>query len=78
MSEIDFYFATRDDCLQRMVPSDLRAIISERDKLREEKNELLKALDEVTDFWCVGAEAPSPEELEPYVKIIAKAKGEQG
>jgi len=40
--------------------------------------DLLKALDEVTDFWYAGAEAPSPEELEPYIKLIARARGEQG
>jgi len=39
--------------------------------------DLLKALDEVTDFWYAGAEPPSPEELKPYIKLIAKAKGEQ-
>ncbi|HBO4448882.1 TPA: hypothetical protein L4U50_003482 [Pseudomonas aeruginosa] len=33
MSEkIDMEFARRDDCLERMVPSDLRLLISERDK----------------------------------------------
>lgn len=33
--EITFDFATRDDCLERMVPSDLRMLIAERDQLRE-------------------------------------------
>lgn len=33
---IDFEFATRDDCLDRMVPSDLRALVSERDRLQAE------------------------------------------
>lgn len=28
---IDFGFATRDDCLERMVPSDLRQLVCERD-----------------------------------------------
>jgi len=39
--------------------------------------DLLKALDEVLDFWFAADGAVSPEELEPYIKIIAKAKGEQ-
>jgi hypothetical protein len=32
---IDFNFATKDDCLDKMVPSDLRQLVRERDKLRE-------------------------------------------
>ena len=32
--KIDFAFACRDDCLDRMVPSDLRALVKERDALR--------------------------------------------
>ena len=32
--KIDFAFACRDDCLERMVPSDLRALVRERDDLR--------------------------------------------
>jgi len=29
--KIDFAFACRDDCLERMVPSDLRMLVGERD-----------------------------------------------
>ncbi len=37
MSEkIDMEFARRDDCLERMVPSDLRLLIGERDKAETE------------------------------------------
>lgn len=32
--DITFDFACQDDCLDRMVPSDLRALIRERDDLR--------------------------------------------
>jgi hypothetical protein len=35
MTDIDFDFACRDDCLDRMVPSDLRTLVAERDRLRE-------------------------------------------
>ena len=74
MSEIDFEFATKDDCLQKMVPSDLRVIISERDKLREEKVELLEMLEscakslEYHQRWVLADSAWA---------VIAKAKGEQ-
>jgi len=30
---IDFEFACRDDCLEHMIPSDLRQSVSERDQL---------------------------------------------
>jgi len=35
MSNITFDFACRDDCLDKMVPSDLRELVSERDRLLE-------------------------------------------
>ena len=38
--EITFEFATHDDCLDKMVPSDLRIIVSERDQLRARNAEL--------------------------------------
>ncbi len=58
MSEkIDMEFARRDDCLERMVPSDLRLLISERDKaeaeaqaLREEVEKAQNAL-AFTEQW---------------------------
>lgn len=34
-NEISFELATQDDCLEKMVPSDLRQIIAERDQLRK-------------------------------------------
>ena len=39
--EITFEFACRDDCLGKMVPSDLRQVVAERDRLRE-RNEALE------------------------------------
>jgi hypothetical protein len=39
--EITYKFATRDDCLDCMVPSDLREVVVERDKLRDLVDELL-------------------------------------
>ncbi len=34
VKHIDFEFATQDDCLENMQPSDLRALVSERDYFR--------------------------------------------
>ncbi|MGD8148102.1 hypothetical protein ACP9NB_31205 [Pseudomonas aeruginosa] len=45
MSEkIDMEFARRDDCLERMVPSDLRLLIGERDKAEAEAQALREEL----------------------------------
>ena len=45
MNEITFEFACRDDCLDKMVPSDLRQLVAERDSLRARlaENEALQA-----------------------------------
>ena len=59
------------------MPASAKEIGKAIDAVIGEHYELLAALDEVTDFWYAGAEAPSPEELEPYIKIIDKAKGDQ-
>jgi len=40
MSDITFEFATHDDCLDKMVPSDLRGLVGERDRLIERNREL--------------------------------------
>lgn len=42
--EVTFDFAYRDDCLDRMVPSDLRALVAERDRLRAELAEAKEAV----------------------------------
>ena len=41
--DIDFNFSTRDDCLEQMVPSDLRKLVVERDQAEEQ---LLKLREE--------------------------------
>ena len=38
--EINFEFATQDDCLDKMVPSDLRLLVGERDRLQARVAEL--------------------------------------
>ena len=43
-SDITFGFATRDDCLGKMVPSDLRLLVGERDRLLEQNEKLRQRL----------------------------------
>ena len=51
MSEkIDMEFARRDDCLERMVPSDLRLLISERDKAEAEAQALREEVAKLTQY----------------------------
>jgi hypothetical protein len=38
--KITFEFATQDDCLDRMVPSDLRVLVAQRDRLQARMAEL--------------------------------------
>ena len=38
--KITFEFATQDDCLDRMVPSDLRVLVAQRDRLQARVAEL--------------------------------------
>ena len=47
--EITFEFACRDDCLGKMVPSDLRQVVAERDRLRERNEALEKAARDVVE-----------------------------
>ncbi|HET8790988.1 MAG TPA: hypothetical protein VFM75_07225 [Modicisalibacter sp.] len=56
--KINFEFACRDDCLDRMVPSDLRRIVSERDQLRAELSALKDGQGEEVEIVahiCLGA-----------------------
>ena len=58
--DITFEFATQDDCLKKMVPSDLRVLVAERDKLLEYVKDHVHAyIDDDTieplmafDEWC--------------------------
>ena len=44
MSDITMEFARQDYCLDKMVPSDLRLLVGERDRLKEENEKLQIAL----------------------------------
>lgn len=46
---IDFDFATQDDCLDKMVPSDLMGLVVERDQLQEQVDSLRDSLEQTTD-----------------------------
>lgn len=59
MSNITMEFARRDDCLDRMVPSDLRLLIGERDRLREELAALSQQEAVTLDNAPIGTKAPS-------------------
>jgi len=48
MDKITFEFATRDDCLDKMVPSDLRILVSERDAMQD-RSVVLQ--DEIKRLW---------------------------
>jgi hypothetical protein len=47
--KIDFHFATHDDCLDKMVPSDLRQLVRERDDQAAHVEFLTSAFKEVLD-----------------------------
>jgi hypothetical protein len=54
MTDITFEFATMDDCLDRLVPSDLRLLVSERDQLKLDKASMQEEIDEsrkTLDSW---------------------------
>lgn len=56
MMNITFEFACQDDCLDKMVPSDLRKIVRERDELRAERDALAAKVQTVTDAFLCGDE----------------------
>ncbi|HHK9462859.1 TPA: hypothetical protein ACQZGC_003180 [Pseudomonas aeruginosa] len=87
MSEkIDMEFARRDDCLERMVPSDLRLLISERDKaeaeaqaLRDERDSqqrvAIKAMEELAALRARVVVAPERKLLNAGVPGLNRNSG---
>jgi len=49
---ITFEFAVRDDCLDKMVPSDLRQVVAERDHALAEVERWKGALKEIAMMCC--------------------------
>ena len=56
---IDMDFARRDDCLDKMVPSDLRVLIGERDMLIEQCREFIWAEDNPKEWESLEKTMPS-------------------
>ncbi|MCG6990774.1 hypothetical protein LDP20_02775 [Pseudomonas aeruginosa] len=92
MSEkIDMEFARRDDCIERMVPSDLRLLISERDKAEAEAQALRKEVAAAQKnlafteqwfevrherLWHWAHEELSEEQKRRYFNIVANGTAE--
>ena len=57
--KITFEFATQDDCLDRMVPSDLRVLVAQRDKLQARVAELVAVAVSVRDDLLLRSEIDS-------------------
>ena len=62
--KITFEFATQDDCLDRMVPSDLRVLVAQRDRLQARVAAQQSALNSIctcswgaAEFFDVGKAA---------------------
>lgn len=78
---IDFDFACQDDCLDRMVPSDLRTLVAERDRLQSRLDELEKQTIRYLDTEgcsCCEANEPHYEALEAIGKIFEWPEYEDG
>ena len=57
--KITFEFATQDDCLDRMVPSDLRVLVAQRDRLQARVAELAAVAVSVRDVLLLRSEIDS-------------------
>ena len=57
--KITFEFATQDDCLDRMVPSDLRVLVAQRDRLQARVAELVAVAVSVRDDLLLRSEINS-------------------
>jgi len=57
--KITFEFATQDDCLDRMVPSDLRVLVAQRDRLQARVAELVAVAVSVRDDLLLRSEIDS-------------------
>ena len=50
IERIEFAFATRDDCLDHLVPSDLRLLVGQRDRAEAKVKQLQKLCDESYEY----------------------------
>ena len=71
--KITFEFATQDDCLDKMVPSDLRVLVAQRDRLQER----IEALEGMIKVFrgCIDTQLLRGQ-VSPCHKIIYDLVGE--
>lgn len=48
---VDFEFACQDDCLEKMVPSDLRQLVAERDALKFKVAQLTAEINDLQQIY---------------------------
>lgn len=80
MSDITMEFARRDDCLDRMVPSDLRQLISERDQLLAQLAQAearADACQQQAEIWKQEARTQTATVNEVY-QLLTGGTGEPG
>ena len=53
-ADVTFEFATQDDCLDKMIPSDLRQLVAERDELQAKYNDLKTSYDIMCKIRIAG------------------------
>lgn len=67
--KITMEFARQDDCLDKMVPSDLRLLVGERDDLERRNAELLKFQDRTLRGQCVCSSDGTDREHYPGCRL---------
>jgi len=70
-------FAKKDDCLDRMIPADLRSLVSERDAALRERDALLLALN--PRLWTLEMQVAwhqnIPDVHKAFAAILELGKG---
>ena len=70
--KITFEFATRDDCLSKIVPRDLRGLVSERDFFITKTRELEKGL--ASMLFDFGLFDSDEERLQEFKRLRREAR----
>ena len=81
--KITFEFATQDDCLDRMVPSDLRVLVAQRDRLQARVAAQQSALNSIctcswgaAEFFDVGKAASWSQAKAEIEELDRQARAE--
>ena len=61
MSEITMEMAMRDDVLSKMVPSDVRILISRAEKTEDRANKYKEAFKWLDAYWATDPDMPLPK-----------------